>query len=208
MLRSGKIANRCVNEATRDAKINLQSIREAVGNGDDVIATSSTCCFTMRDEYPHVLKLDNHDVRDHIMLATRYIYKLLERGEAKLVFRDDFHKRVAYHVPCHMEKLGWTLYSEDLMKSIPGLEYVPLISHCCGIAGTYGFKKEYYDYSQAIGQELFDDIRRNNPDIVASDCETCKWQIEMSTEYTVMNPVSLLAEAIDVDATKAANGVG
>ncbi len=203
-----KIANRCVNEATRDAKINLQSIREAVGNGDDVIATSSTCCFTMRDEYPHVLKLDNHDVRDHIMLATRYIYKLLERGEAKLVFRDDFHKRVAYHVPCHMEKLGWTLYSEDLMKSIPGLEYVPLISHCCGIAGTYGFKKEYYDYSQAIGQELFDDIRRNNPDIVASDCETCKWQIEMSTGYTVMNPVSLLAEAIDVDATKAANGVG
>ena len=201
-----KIANRCVNEATRDARLNLESIREAVGNGDEVIATSSTCCFTMRDEYPHVLKLDNDDVRDHIMLATRYLYDLVERGEVKLVFREDYRKRVAYHVPCHMEKLGWTLYSENLMKMIPGLEFIPLISHCCGIAGTYGFKKEYYEYSQAIGQELFDDIRNRNPDIVASDCETCKWQIEMSTGYTVMNPVSILADAIDVEATVAANG--
>ena len=40
---------------------------------------------------------------------------------------------------------------------------------------------------------------------MASDCETCKWQIDMSTDYTVINPISLLAEAIDTEQTAMAN---
>lgn len=200
-----KIANRCVDEATRDGEKNLKAIRKAVAAGDDVIATSSTCCFTMRDEYPHVLGLGNADVRDSIMLATRFIYDLIDSGKGKLVFRSDYRKKIAYHVPCHMEKLGWTICSTSLLRMIPGVEFINLISHCCGIAGTYGFKKEYYDYSQAIGAPLFKDILQSGCDFVACDCETCKWQIEMSTGVEVLNPISVLAEAIDVEATQRAN---
>ena len=88
---------------------------------------------------------------------------------------------------------------------IPGVEFTLLDSNCCGIAGTYGFKKENYEASQAIGKALFEDIAEAAPDIVACDCETCKWQIEMSTGYKVMNPISILAEAIDPDLTAEAN---
>ncbi len=200
-----KIANRCINEATRDARINLASIREAVGNGMKVLATSTTCCFTMRDEYPHLLGLPNADVRDSIMLATLFIYDLVDSGRARLVFKPDWRKRVAYHTPCHMQKLGWTYYSVDLLRMIPGLEFVPLHQNCCGIAGTYGFKKENYEYSQGIGRPLFDNIEAAKPDLVATDCETCKWQIEMSTGYRVENPISVLADALDLKATAKAN---
>ncbi len=82
------------------------------------------------------------------------------------------------------------------MKMIPGVEFTLLDSCCCGIAGTYGFKKENYEFSQAIGAPLFDQIKTVNPDVVACDCETCKWQIEMSTGYTVMHPISILAQAL------------
>ena len=202
-----KIANRCIKDATRDAEINLKAIREAVGNGMDVLLTSSTCCFTIRDEYPHVLKLENEDVRDHVSLATRALYRLVDEGKAKLVFRKDFRKRIAYHVPCHMEKLGWSIYSTTLLKMIPGLDFVRLDPHCCGIAGTYGFKKEYYNYSQAIGEPLFRQILDSNLDSVATDCETCKWQIEMSTGLPVENPISIIADALDEEATRKANNV-
>ena len=200
-----KISNRCIDEATRDGENNLRAIREAVARGDEVPATSSTCCFTMRDEYPHLLHLDNADVRDHLLLATVFIFQLLDSGKAKIVFRDDYRKRVAYHAPCHMEKLGWTIFSTSLLRMIPGVEFIPLMSHCCGIAGTYGFKKEYYEYSQGIGQPLFRQILDSGCDFVACDCETCKWQIEMSTHVPVLNPISVLAEAIDVEATVASN---
>lgn len=196
-----KIANRCIKEATRDGENNLRAIREAVARGDEVLATSSTCCFTLRDEYPHLLHLDNADVRDHIALAVLFIYRLIDTGKAKIAFRKDYERRIAYHMPCHMQKLGWTYFSTSLMKMIPGVEFMELDSNCCGIAGTYGFKKENYATSQAIGEPLFRQIKAIAPDFVACDCETCKWQIEMSTQVPVKNPISILAEAIDYDAT-------
>lgn len=203
-----KISNRLIDEAKRGGKINLEQIRRAVLEENlTVIGTSSTCTFTIRDEYPHLLDLDNADVRDEVMLATRFLYNLIDSGKAKLVFRDDYKKRVAYHTPCHMEKLGWTIYSTSLLKMIPGLDYVPLESNCCGIAGTYGFKKENYNYSQDIGRPLFNQILGEHVDLVATDCETCKWQIEMSTGMPVANPISIIADALDIEATRRANSV-
>lgn len=192
------ISNGFINQAKRQAKINVASIRKASGaQGMPVLTTSSTCTFTLRDEYPHLLGIDNADVRDNIELATRYIYRLLQSGDAKLRFREDAPKiRVAYHTPCHMEKLGWSYYSIELLKMIPSVELTVLDSQCCGIAGTYGFKKENYATSQAIGESLFRKIEVSGCDIVATDCETCKWQIEMSTAKRVEHPLSILASAL------------
>lgn len=200
-----KISNRMVDQARRDAQRNLKAIRKAAAAGLTVAGTGSTCIFTMRDEYPHLLGIDNSDVRDNIVMATAMIYRLVESGKVKLAFKPDYRHRTAYHTPCHMQKLGWAIYSLSLLRLIPGLEVVPLESMCCGIAGTYGFKKENYAYSQAIGQELFEQIEESGADFVATDCETCKWQIEMSTGKTVKNPISILAEALDLEETSRLN---
>ena len=202
-----KISSGLMGQATKDAKRNLSELRKATARGEEIVATSSSCTFTLRDEYEHVLGLDNHDVRSSISLATRFLYRLVQRGEIQLAFRDDYRQRIAYHSACHMEKLGWVIYSTSLLKMIPGLELIMLPSQCCGIAGTFGFKKENYRYSQAIGRSLFEKIEELGVEVVSTDCETCKWQIEMSTSAKVMNPISILAEALDVERTRALNGL-
>ena len=190
------ITNGMSKQATRHAQQNVAALRKAVADrGLTVLTTSSSCTLTLREEYPNLLGVDNADVRDAVLMATRFIFEKLEKG-TELHFRTDFHKKVAYHTPCHMERMGWGVFSEKLLRMIPGIEFVQLDSSCCGIAGTYGFKKENYDASQAIGAPLFEQIRAVHPDIVACDCVTCKWQIEMSTGYTVDNPVSILADAL------------
>lgn len=192
------ISNGLFNQARKQAEVNMKSIRKAVTEeGRDIIATSSTCTFTLRDEYPHLLKLENGDVRDHVELATRYIYRLVKSGKAELAFRKDAEPlKIAYHTPCHMEKMGWAYYSIELLKMIPGVEVTVLDSQCCGIAGTYGFKKENYETSQAVGEPLFRQIEQSGADIVATDCETCKWQIEMSTSKKCENPLTILASRL------------
>lgn len=201
-----KIANKLIDRARHDAEINMKSIRHAVIDDElPVLGTSSTCMFTMRDEYPHLLGVDNAEVRDDMLLATVFLCRLIDQGQIKLVFRKDYKKRIAYHTPCHMQKLGWGIYSTKLLRSIPGVDFVMLESQCCGIAGTYGFKKENYATSQAIGRDLFESIRAAKVDFVATDCETCKWQIEMSAGASVLNPISVIAEALDVEATVKAN---
>ncbi|MDE5934390.1 MAG: anaerobic glycerol-3-phosphate dehydrogenase subunit C, partial [Muribaculaceae bacterium] len=59
----------------------------------------------------------------------------------------------------------------------------------------------------AIGEPLFQQIRESGCNFVACDCETCRWQIELSTGVRVLNPVSVLAEAIDAEATRQLNNL-
>lgn len=192
------ISNGLINQAKKQAQTNMASIRQAVLERKmPVIATSSTCTFTIRDEYPHLLQLENGDVREQVELATRFLYRLLVENKTKLRFRTDKKLKVAYHTPCHMEKLGWSYYTIELLKMIPGVEVQVLDSQCCGIAGTYGFKKENYEVSQQIGSRLFRQIEASGVDFVVSDCETCKWQIEMSTSKKCEHPISVLARMLE-----------
>lgn len=189
------IANGFFDKARRQAQTNVASLREAIETHHlPVLATSSTCTFTLRDEYPHLLEVDNHDLRDSIELATRWLWRKLDDG-AELPLKS-LPLKVVYHTPCHMEKMGWSLYTLELLRRIPGLELQVLESQCCGIAGTYGFKSENYPTSQAIGAPLFAQIEASGADLVITDCETCKWQIEMSTSKRCEHPITLLARAL------------
>ena len=190
------ISNGLINQARKQGNVNIASIRKSViENKRPVVATSSTCTFTIRDEYPHLLGIDNSDVKEDVELATRYLYRLISQDKIKLNLAEKKIK-VAYHIPCHMEKLGWSYYTIELLKLIPNIELIVLDDHCCGIAGTYGFKKENYETSQAIGEDLFKQIEESKVDYVVSDCETCKWQIEMSTTAKCEHPISILAQAL------------
>ena len=202
------IANGLYKQAKRQARVNAASIRQAVNmDHRTVLTTSSSCTFNLRDEYPSMLGVDTGDVRNDIMLATRFIYRLVDEEKVKLVFKQDYKRRIAYHTACHMQRMGWQLYSIEMLRMIPGLELVVLDQECCGISGTYGFKKENYERSQAIGSTLFKSIEQAQVDAVATDCETCKWQIEMSTGLPVENPISVLADALDIEATRQANKI-
>ena len=192
------ISNGLIKQAQKQARTNINSIRKSVLEKKiPVIATSSTCTFTIRDEYPHLLDIDNADVHEDVELATRYIYRLLSQKKTKLNFKTGQKIKVAYHTPCHMEKLGWAYYSIELLKLIPNIELTILDSQCCGIAGTYGFKKENYKTSQDIGEPLFKQIEALDIDYVVTDCETCKWQIEMSTSKPCEHPISILANTLE-----------
>ena len=98
------IANGFTDKARKQAITNVESIREAVGvKGIPVIATS-TCTFALRDEYPEVLNVDNKGLRDHIELATRWLWRKLDEG--KTLPLKPLPLKVVYHTPCHMEKMG------------------------------------------------------------------------------------------------------
>lgn len=192
------LSNGFSRQARRQAESNISAFRKALSGGAEaILTTGSTCTLTLREEYSNILGMDVSDVAPGIHLATEWLYGKLESGEISLKFKSlGKPLRVAYHSACHMVKLGWSIFSIEMLRRIPGLQLTPLQPQCCGIAGTFGFKKENYDYSQKIGLSLFDEIRELNPDLVATDCETCKWQIEMSTQYSVLNPVSLLSAAL------------
>ena len=74
-------------------------------NGLDVISEASSCALNLRDEYHHILGIDNAKVRPHIHMVTPFLYQLFKEG--KTLPLKPLKLRVAYHTACHVDKAGW-----------------------------------------------------------------------------------------------------
>jgi glycerol-3-phosphate dehydrogenase subunit C len=190
------IANGFHDKAKRNAQFNVQQLEQAVNNvNGPILATSSTCALTLQQEYPHVLGVDNQSVVASTHYITRFLLSEFMSGNIPSL-QSDKEVTVAYHTPCHLEKSGNAIFTIELLKMLPGVDLKVLDSDCCGSAGTYGFKRENYAMSMAIGKDLFHLINISDADIAVTDCETCKWQIEENTKLDSIHPVSLIAQLL------------
>ncbi len=94
-------------------------------------------------------------------------------------------KKVTWHDPCHLGRhLGVTSQPRQILKSIPGIEYVemPNADRCCGMAGTFSIY--YYDLSKKIAQKKMEAIQATDADIVVTACPGCQIQL---TDNIVQN---------------------
>ncbi|WP_281648870.1 anaerobic glycerol-3-phosphate dehydrogenase subunit GlpC [Parendozoicomonas sp. Alg238-R29] len=189
------VANGFHDKARANAEFNTSFCEQALESGSErIVSSSSSCSLMLREDYPDMLGVKNEKVQSRISFITRFLAGEFEAGnkpEMKPV-----NLKVAYHSPCHLIKAGGVLHTLKLLWDIPGLELQQLDSNCCGIAGTYGFKKENYETAQGIGEPLFQQIEESGCDFVVTDCETCKMQVEMSTSKKVLHPVNLLARSL------------
>ncbi|MDV7103329.1 anaerobic glycerol-3-phosphate dehydrogenase subunit GlpC [Vibrio sp. TH_r3] len=189
------IANGFHDKAKKNAELNVKNLEKAVEeNTQAILSTSSTCCFTLQDEYPHVLGVDNQKVVKKISFFSRFLLQQFMSGNVPKM--KPLNKTIVYHTPCHLERSGDVVFTIEILKMIPGLNVIILDSECCGLAGTYGFKEENYDVSMRIGSGLFKQINDSSADYAITDCETCKWQIEENTNLDCIHPISLIAEAL------------
>jgi glycerol-3-phosphate dehydrogenase subunit C len=83
----------------------------------------------------------------------------------------------------------------DLLRDIPGVQITDVDAGCCGMAGTYGFKKEKYQISMDIGKPLFKKMRDSHFDRAASECGMCQTQIGHGAGIKTTHPVQVLARA-------------
>ena len=68
---------------------------------------------------------------------------------------------------------------------------------CCGISGSYGFKKEKYQIGMEVGKELFDTIKNSNCEIVTTECGTCQTQIKHGTGQKAYHPVTVIRKLVE-----------
>ncbi len=95
---------------------------------------------------------------------------------------------------CHQESVLKFDSEKEAFKRM-GLQVEVLDAGCCGMAGSFGFSKEHYDISQAIGERaLFKKIRGvPNDTIILANGFSCRTQIEQRTGRKTMH----IAEVLD-----------
>ncbi len=166
--------------------------------GVDIVGPSTSCTLMLKREAREILAMeDDPDLRvvsERVYDISEFLLRLHDRGE----LRTDFvplEERVTYHAPCQQQGHGIGKPALELLALVPGLEVSDSEARCCGVAGTYGLKKEKYGISMDVGEPLFAQVRAEAPDIAACDSETCRWHIEQATGVRTVHPIELLHRA-------------
>ena len=181
--------------ALRGVEQNLEKISGLVEKGTPVIFSEPSCALAVKQEYPRIV---NNEKASRAAAGCYeihgFLFKLKQEGKLNLQL-GEIPLKVGYHNPCHLRALGISKEPVELLKLIPGLQVQVFGDRCCGLAGTFGLKKENYDLSMEIGENLFKEIRKSGVDRVVTSCGSCAMQIAQGTGLKVVHPLTLLAEA-------------
>lgn len=182
--------------ARKLARENIALLQPWVEKGCDVVVSCTSCSLMLKHEYTGVLGLEGaaglaastYDLGD-------YLRRLAGSGELKLDL-GPVPLVAAYHTPCHLRAQGVGLPFVELLQKVPELEVHVLDALCCGQSGSYGFKAEKADVSEAVGRHLSESLRALAPDIGLSECGPCQFRMHGVSGLPVAHPVSILRKAL------------
>jgi FAD/FMN-containing dehydrogenase/Fe-S oxidoreductase len=182
-----------------DAERNIARLLPYVRKGTPVVVSSASCCLALKEDYPALVgSPEAREVSRGVFDVHEFLLSLHGEGKLDTASLGPVRRRVTYHNPCHLKAQGLSREPLRLLRLIPELDIVEIEDSCCGIAGTFGMKKENYALSMRMGAPLFDAIASAGVDCVASGCGTCNLQIKQATGIEVVHPVKLLHEAYEV----------
>jgi glycerol-3-phosphate dehydrogenase subunit C len=175
---------------------NIPSLLETIRSGYDIVFSSTSCGHMIKHEYSRLLSIPGaEEVSKHLFDIFDFLRNLKETDGLNTKFKK-LSLKAAYFAPCHLRSLGIGLPAFEILSLIPGLKIDPIDADCCGLGGTFGFKKEKYEISQEIGKDLAEAIDRLKPEIVLSDCEGCRLQIRHLTGLKVLHPIQILRNVL------------
>jgi glycerol-3-phosphate dehydrogenase subunit C len=174
------------------------SLAAQARDGTLIVGNATSCTLMLKREAREILGLEDDP---DLALVSRQTYDICElllelhdRGELKTDFQP-VEEVVAYHAPCQQQGHWMGKPALELLALIPGLEVRELDARCCGIAGTYGLKREKYKIAMDVGADLFGQVAASGAGLVACDSETCRWMIEHGTRRPSVHPIELLHRA-------------
>jgi len=190
------LGNGNLKEARKMGLYNVASFLDTIRSGSNIIFSSTSCGYMMKYEYSRLLSIPKaEEVSQHLHDLFEFLRNLKESNGFNTNFKE-LPLKIGYFAPCHLRALGIGLPALDILRLIPGLKIDNIEADCCGMGGTFGFKKEKYEISQEIGKDLVDAIGRLKPEIIVSDCEGCRMQIRHLTGLKVLHPVQILRDAL------------
>jgi glycerol-3-phosphate dehydrogenase subunit C len=193
------LSNGEFNAARKFHQNNVRHLVDYARQGIPIVGTSTSCTLTLKEEALELLDMHDEDTRlvaENTFDFNEFLLLLAENGSLNQNFKP-LALTLGYHIPCQYRAHRIGKPGAELLNLIPGLEIVESRAACCGIAGTYGYKKEKYDIAMRVGEPLFEFICQDVGDspVVVCDSETCRWQITHATGKPAVHPVEILAKS-------------
>jgi iron-sulfur cluster protein len=184
--------------ARRSAERVADVLEPHVAAGRDVVVIEPSDLAMFRREYEKLLPDEDYErLSDASYEVMEYVYGLLNGGapDGRLRAGDDGGRpsRLAFHSHCQQRTLGLEPYTVAVLETL-GYDVVTSETECCGMAGSFGYKSEYYELSMDVGERLRGQLTEpetRERTVVASGTSCCD-QLDDLLARPVQHPIELL----------------
>ncbi|TKX45993.1 MULTISPECIES: LUD domain-containing protein [unclassified Halorubrum] len=168
--------------------------------GRDVVVIEPSDLATFRREYERFLPTDSHErLAAASYDAMEYVFGLLENGADPAALRAPSEgtgpvasgKRIAYHPHCQARTVEVGEYATATFERL-GYDVLVSDTECCGMAGSFGYKTDYYELSVDVGEPLVEQFGDTDRTVVAPGT-SCTEQLDGLLEASPLHPIEVIA---------------
>jgi Fe-S oxidoreductase len=162
------------------AKARLREVIDAldpfVAVGIPIVGLEPSCILTFRDELPSLFP---DDARAWALASNSFLLDEFLARDAPDFVPSPIQARTIVQGHCHQKAIAGIGSEVALLSRAAGANLNVLDAGCCGMAGAFGYEREHFKVSQAIGARvLFPAIDQAPPDaIIVADGFSCRSQI-------------------------------
>ena len=175
-----------------------------VEQGRDIVVVEPSVLAMFRRDYKHLLNDDGQfeKLSAHSYEPLEYVEIIVR--ENNLSFDEIFDLSLSestdifYHPHCQQKTIGGEQATKRILEAL-GFNVAYSNVECCGMAGSFGFKKEFYEVSMEAGKQLFKQIEQsensadNSKRVVLASGVSCSEQIDDGMGRSVIHPLEMLA---------------
>jgi FAD/FMN-containing dehydrogenase/Fe-S oxidoreductase len=179
----------------RAKKLLLQTLTILSGeikDGIPVVVLEPSCASVFRDELLNLFPDDEQakKLSAQVFLLSEFLERMGDHSRLPPISR-----KALVHGHCHQKSVMKMTDEEAILRRL-GVDYEMPSPGCCGMAGAFGFEKEKYPVSLAIGELDLLPAVRNTPDdwLIIANGFSCREQIRQCTGRHALH----LAEVIQL----------
>jgi len=107
--------------------------------------------------------------------------------------------RLFYHSHCQQRTCNAGSQTVDVLRAA-GFDVVTSSVECCGMAGSFGYKRDFYELSMAVGADLFAQVlaaeQDRGPRVLVASGISCHEQLMAGMGRLVLHPAEILVSTL------------
>jgi Fe-S oxidoreductase len=193
-----------LDQAREQAAATASTLFPLAEAGVPIVFCEPGCFSAVRDDHPLLLRGELKEKAQAVAAAAVTVEQWAESamvmaGEGVSKVSHAGPAKILLHGHCHQKALVGTGPTTNLLSRIPNCEVEDTDAGCCGMAGSFGYEKEHYEVSKAVGErKLFPAIRNREPGtVVVAAGFSCRQQIKHFTGVEALSAIQLIEPLVE-----------
>lgn len=187
-------------EAKQHATKNIAYLKDKLTSETPLLGIEPSAILSFKDEYLRMVDdtVSAEKVAKNSYLIEAFLASEIQLGNISAASFTSEAKQLKIHTHCHQKALSNQKITFDVLNLPTNYKPTIIASGCCGMAGSFGYEKEHYATSMAIGNlKLFPAIHKASEDvIIAANGTSCRHQIKDGTGRVALHPITILKQAL------------